>query len=125
MNSPTFIAFRTAKHSFFRWENVVEISDKIIMLSDHFRVLFPGLNKLKSTISPPHYVSQPASAFPSTPSHFAQAQRRRSVSDLRPTYSTTMLYFYAKNIMKLLPAQAYIDCIFVQKEALLRRFDMM
>jgi hypothetical protein len=36
--------------------------------------------------------------------HFAQAHRRRSVSDLRPPYSTTTPHFYNKNIMELLPA---------------------
>jgi hypothetical protein len=71
------------------------------------------------------FASKEFSASSGLPHHSAQAQRRRSVSDLRPTYSTTMLYFYAKNIMKLLLTQAYIDCIFVQKEALLLRFDMM
>jgi len=48
----------------------------------------------------------------SAPSHFTQAQRRSSVSDLLPEYNTILPYIYIKNDMKPLPTEGYSGLYF-------------
>jgi hypothetical protein len=48
----------------------------------------------------------------SAPSHFTQAQRRSSVSDLLPTYGTILPFICIKNDMKPLPTEGYSGLYF-------------
>lgn len=48
MNSQNFFDFQTALKHFFRWEHVVELSEKPITVSVAFQQVFPQLSSLLS-----------------------------------------------------------------------------